>query len=92
MKKIVALLMFAVLALCLCSCGEDGMSYEENEQFMKLEDELEQYHALDDYNILTDEDRADYYSAVAEKYGEDVAEDVVDMFFTNSHPLGSHID
>lgn len=92
MKKIVALFLFVAMAFCFSACGDDGMSHDEYEQFSKMEDELEQYRALDDCNILTEDDQEDFYGSVAEQYGEDVAEEVIDMFYDNTHSLGSHID
>lgn len=92
MKKIIALFMFVVMAVCFCSCGDDGMSQEEYEKFSSMKEELDQYHALDEYNILTEDEQADFYSSVAERYGEDVAEEVVDMFYDNTNKLYTHID
>lgn len=92
MKKTIALFLFIVMAFCFSACGDEEMSYDEYVQFSNMEEELDQYHSFNDYNIIIEDDQTDFYNAVAEKYGEDIAEDVVDMLYTNSHPLGDHID
>ena len=46
---------------------------------------------MDEYHILAEDEQADFYKALEEAYGEDTAEDVIDMFYTNTHELGGYI-
>lgn len=92
MKKVFIIAMLSVLALCFCSCDDNTMSHEEYEKYSSIEEELSQYHHLDEYHILTEDGQEDFYKALEEQYGEDIAENVIDMFYTNTHELGGYID
>lgn len=92
MRKIIIATILLLSMLSLCSCGSNEMSYEEYQQFSSMEDELKQYHSLDEYHILTEDEESDIYKELSDKYGEDVTEDVIDIFYTYTHELGNHIN
>ena len=92
MRNVVMGVIIVSFMLALCSCGDDGMSYEEYEKFSSMEEELNQYHALDDYKILTEDDEAGAYKEISDKYGEDIAEDVFDIIYSNTHQLYQNIN
>lgn len=90
MKKIVvALCMIIGLMISLCACG-GGMSHDDYEKYSQMEEDLEIYKSMDEYHILTEDAQADIYGAIAEQYGEDVADNIMDIIFENSHELSGY--
>ena len=90
--QIIAITVAAICIFCFAGCGGSGMSHEEYEKVSQMEDALEQYETLDECHILTEDSAADAGSALAEQYGEESAEEIMDIIYDNTNKLGDYIN
>ena len=89
-KLLIGIIALVIASFTLVGCTDDTPNMSQ-EDLRKL-DLLESYQQFDDYIIIGEDTTEEIYSALADKYGEDVAEDIFSIIYSNGYKLGMSVD
>lgn len=71
------------------STGEQPPT-EQDIKMSQMEESLEYYSNFDDCPVITEDSEGEIWSAVNDRYGESVADDVIDIIRSNTNNLGDY--